>query len=171
VPNGIDSANLKTPLAALFSRTRKSSALIAGGQSWSAEQLTQQAELLSSSLRDKGVERDECVALHMLNIPELVVAYCACFRIGAIAVPLNARYKQAEIESMIERTRPVLYLGHAALYANVIDIDTHLLPLSARYVVGLENGDDTAVPWTDLMRIESSTEGRNYPRRIEHLAG
>jgi long-chain acyl-CoA synthetase len=80
------------------------------------------------------------VALHMLNIPELVVAYCACFRIGAIAVPLNARYQPPEIESMIERTRPVLYLGQDALYENVRGIDTDLLPLDARQIHGLDDG-------------------------------
>jgi hypothetical protein len=89
------------PLAALFGQARKTlkaTALIAAGQRWSAEQLAQRVEILAGSLRRKGVRPGDRVALHMLNIPELVVAYCACFGIGAIVVPLNARHKQPEIE-------------------------------------------------------------------------
>ena len=53
---------------------------------------------------------------HRFNLPELVVAYCACFRTGAIAVPLNARYKADELRAMIARVQPVLYLGQAGLF-------------------------------------------------------
>jgi acyl-CoA synthetase (AMP-forming)/AMP-acid ligase II len=101
VPTGISSADLKMPLAALFGQARKTlkaTALIAAGQRWSAEQLAQRVEILAGSLRRKGVRPGDRVALHMLNIPELVVAYCACFGIGAIAVPLNARHNNLRLK-------------------------------------------------------------------------
>ena len=82
----------------------------------------------------------------MANLPEFVIAYHACFRIGVIAAPLNIRFKTAELRPLLERLRPSLYIGQAALYERVASIDFSILGADRRFVVN----DPRVQPWTNL---------------------
>jgi acyl-coenzyme A synthetase/AMP-(fatty) acid ligase len=55
----------------------------------------------------------------MFNTPEAAAAFLACWRTGAIVVPLNTRYKTRELEMLITRVRPTLYLGQDELFQTV----------------------------------------------------
>jgi len=50
------------------------------------------------------------------NVPEFVVTYLAWFQGGAIAAPLNIRLKTSELEPLLERLRPSLYVGQGGPY-------------------------------------------------------
>ena len=109
----------QTPISRLLARAEHSPnaiALIAGDERWSWCRLAAESERLAGAFRSRGIRRGDRIALHMFNLPELVVAYCACFHTGAIAVPLNARYKADELRAMIAQVQPVLYLGQAGLF-------------------------------------------------------
>ena len=56
---------------------------------WTYERLAAEVECLARGLVERGLRKGDRVALHMANLPELVIAYFACFRVGAIAAPLN----------------------------------------------------------------------------------
>src|ERR1700756_262832 len=102
-----------------------------------------------SRLIEHGVRNGDRVALHMANLPELVVAYHACFRVGAIAAPLNIRFKTAELKPLLQRLRPALYIGQAALYSRVASIDSSILASNSRFVVVDDSGNNPWVqPWT-----------------------
>jgi acyl-coenzyme A synthetase/AMP-(fatty) acid ligase len=87
----------------------------------------------------------------MTNVAELVVAYYACFRIGAIAAPLNTKLKLAELRPLLERLQPALYIGQAELYRRIAAIDTSIIPSNARYIIGDTVDDPWAQPWTRLL--------------------
>jgi acyl-CoA synthetase (AMP-forming)/AMP-acid ligase II len=97
----------------------------------------------------RGLCPGDRVVLHMANLPEMAVAYHACLRIGAIAAPLNIRFKTAELRPLLQRLQPSLYLGQAKLYEQVADISPEILPPSTRYVLG-ECDDVWAQPWAKL---------------------
>ncbi len=103
-----------------------------------------------------GVGAGDRVALHLRNGPEIAIAYFACFRIGAIATPLNLRFKTAELEDMLRRILPSIYIGHAELYRLVAPIETRVLGAASRYVVG-EPEDGMAQSWTRLHRDPAET--------------
>jgi acyl-CoA synthetase (AMP-forming)/AMP-acid ligase II len=86
----------------------------------------------------------------MANLPELVIAYHACFRVGAIAAPLNIRFKTAELRSLLLRLRPALYIGQAALYSQVAFIASSILAANRRFVVDRAVNDPRVQPWTNL---------------------
>ena len=106
-----------------------------GQDRWTYERLATEVEGLARGLVARGLQKGDCVALHLANLPELVIAYHACFRIGAIAAPLNLRFKTAELRPLLQRLRPALYIGQAALYGQVAPIDSATLGSSARFVV------------------------------------
>jgi len=97
-------------------------AFTAGDEVWTYRRLATEAERLAGAMRARGVHPGDRVALHMANLPELAVAYFACFHATAIAAPLNTRLKTPELRPLLQRLRPVLYLGQDQLYPQVAPI-------------------------------------------------
>jgi len=51
-----------------------------------------------------GIRHSDRVGLMFPNRPEILFLYFACFRIGAIAVPVNTRYQRQEIEYALDHS-------------------------------------------------------------------
>lgn len=142
-----------TPIEALyhFTETRpKNVAFIKDKEIWTYERLATEVDRLARGLIEPGVRKGDRVALHMANLPELVLAYHACFRVGAIAAPLNIRFKTAELRPLLQRLRPALYIGQAVLYSQVASIDYSILASNSRFVVDGCVKDPWVQPWTRL---------------------
>jgi long-chain acyl-CoA synthetase len=80
-------------------------ALIQGEKKFSYYELYELAKALACQLQHAQLQ-NQCIALHLPNSLELVVAYLGCFMAGAIAVPLNITLKSAEISYILEETTP-----------------------------------------------------------------
>jgi acyl-CoA synthetase (AMP-forming)/AMP-acid ligase II len=131
--------------------TQRNIAFITNEERWTDERLASEVNRLATGLVERGVQRGDRVALHMANLPEFVIAYQACFKVGAIAAPLNLRLKAAELSSLLQRLRPALYIGQAALYSQVASIDSSILATNRRFVVGGAVNDPLAQPWMNLL--------------------
>ena len=69
-----------TPMRALIHlvRTRPTdTAFIFRGETWTYQRLAAEAEHLASGLAARGVKPGDRVVLHMMNRPEMLVAYYA----------------------------------------------------------------------------------------------
>jgi acyl-CoA synthetase (AMP-forming)/AMP-acid ligase II len=86
----------------------------------------------------------------MTNLPELAVAYYACFRIGAIACPLSISFKTAELQPLLHQLRPALYLGQAQPFTQIAPAQLGLFASNACFVVGAASETSGAQPWADL---------------------
>jgi long-chain acyl-CoA synthetase len=84
------------------------------------------------------------------NGPEIAACYLAFFRLGAICVPLNLRFKSIELEAIVRRVQPTIYIGEPDLYRLIASTDTDVLGPNARFVVG-EAADGLAQSWTKLL--------------------
>src|SRR5262249_25231448 len=73
-------------------------ALIVGDRRWTYEQFDEITDRIAAALLRRGIRRGDRVALHFANGSEIVFGYAACFKIGAVAVPVNIRMKGPEIE-------------------------------------------------------------------------
>jgi long-chain acyl-CoA synthetase len=144
---------IMTPTGALYhllETGRGNVAFINDKEIWTYERLATEVERLSRGLVERGLRKGDRIALHMANLPELVIAYHACFRVGVIAAPLNIRFKAAELRPLLQRLRPALYIGQAALYSQVASIDSSILASNRRFVVDGSIKDPRAQPWTRL---------------------
>src|SRR5262249_29389652 len=133
------SMNALSPLQALYRNAQdrpEEIALIAGAARWSYRRLAAGVDRLARALAARGIGVGDRVALHMPNQIELAIAFFACWRIGALAAPLNTRFRASEIEVMLERLKPALYIGDASFYARIASLSAEVLPLGARFVVG-----------------------------------
>jgi acyl-CoA synthetase (AMP-forming)/AMP-acid ligase II len=139
-----------TPIGALYWRGSEqpdSVAFIAGDDVWSYRRLATEVGHLARAFVGRGLRAGDRVALHMANLPELAVAYYACFRIGAIACPLNIRFKTAELLPLLDQLRPALYLGQPELYPQIASARPDILGTNARFIVGGVSGPNGAQPW------------------------
>src|SRR5258708_4000855 len=86
----------------------------------------------------------------MINRPEMIVAYYACFQLGAIAAPLRTAFKFAELAPILQRLQPALYIGETGLYDNVAPVDVSILAPNKRFVVNATFEDHGVQPWEAL---------------------
>jgi acyl-CoA synthetase (AMP-forming)/AMP-acid ligase II len=109
-----------SPVAELLRRSRDEPgrvALVAEGRAWSCAQLAAASARVAAGLLGRGVGVGDRVALHLYNTSDAVLALLACLRIGAVAVPMNTQLTTPELRDLLNRTRPVLYLGEQDLSA------------------------------------------------------
>ena len=126
-------------VAALLRRAQEDPdevALIAAGRSWSVAQLSEHSARLAAGLASRGVGQGSRVALHLHNGAEAALLYLACFRLGATAAPLNTRLGSSELDGLVARTRPALYVGEPGLYDAFAPVDEARMPLEARFLTG-----------------------------------
>ena len=155
-----------TPLSALYfqaDHNPEGIALIAGRDLWSYRRLALAVEQVARALYTRGVRKGDRVALHMFNVPELAIAYFACFRVGAVAAPLNTRFKTTELRAALQRLQPSIYIGQAQLHAALESVDTDMLSPHARYVLGEESGLGRSRPWSDLLESRTDTAPMEFP--------
>src|SRR6202043_157897 len=128
----------------------ESTAFVFHEEVWTYERLAADAECLARGLAARGVGPGDRVALHMMNRPEMIVAYYACFQLGAIAAPLRTAFTFAELAPILRRLRPALYLGEMSLYDNVAAVDASILAPDKRFVVNGTFEEDGIQPWEAL---------------------
>jgi long-chain acyl-CoA synthetase len=128
----------------------KSAAFLFHEEVWTYDRLAAEAERLARGLAAHGVGAGDRVALHMMNRPEMVIAYYACFQLGAIAAPLRTALTFAELAPILQRLKPVLYIGEIDLYKNVAPVDASILSPGKRFIVNGTFEDHGVQPWEAL---------------------
>ncbi len=101
-------------------------AVIVGGRALSYGELDRLSSRVAADLVAAGVTRGDCVALHLMNGLEIVVAYLACFKSGAVALPINTRFKGPEIDYVLRHARAVAYVGQRDLAREVLEWPDHV---------------------------------------------
>jgi long-chain acyl-CoA synthetase len=142
-----------TPTGALMHQAHarpKSAAFVFHEEIWTYERLAAEAERLARGLAAHGVGPGDRVALHMMNRPEMIVAYYACFQLGAIAAPLRTAFKFAELAPLLQRLKPALYIGEMDLYDNVAPVEASIVALDKRFIVNGTFEDNGVQPWEML---------------------
>ena len=81
-----------------------------------------------------GIKRGDRLGLMFPNRPEMLFLYFACFRIGAIVVPVNTRYQRSEIEYALDHSE-----------CRLLIVDKQFLPV----VEGL----DQSVSWLERILV------------------
>jgi acyl-CoA synthetase (AMP-forming)/AMP-acid ligase II len=136
----------------------RSTAFIFHDDIWTYERLASESARLARALSARGVKAGDRVALHMFNRPEMIVAYYACFQLGAIAAPLRTAFTTSELAKLLQRLQPTVYLGEQDLYYRVAEIDAAILPRDKRFVVGAGSDSVDPQPWETLFDGQDSSQ-------------
>ena len=97
-----------------------------------------------------GVAPGERVAWFLPNSLEAVVVTLACYRIGAVSVPVNYRYVAPEVQYVIDRTTPRVLVFHEDRTEVVRSVGEVVDGLS-RVVVGSDEASRSFPPWSTLV--------------------
>lgn len=144
-----------TPIQTLYDRAAKNpndTAFIAADDKWTFGRFAAEVQRVAHELTARGIQKGDRIALHLPNCPELAVAVYACFHIGAIAVPVNNRFKGPELKAMLQHLQPALYVGNAELYGEVQALSSSIVPPQRCFITGGNGDNGLAQRWTDLLQ-------------------
>jgi acyl-CoA synthetase (AMP-forming)/AMP-acid ligase II len=69
---------------------------------------------LAATLHGAGVRKDDVVVVQLPNIVEIVIAFLACARLGAIVSPIMLAYGERDVRRIVRHLRPAAFLTLAA---------------------------------------------------------
>jgi acyl-CoA synthetase (AMP-forming)/AMP-acid ligase II len=119
-------------------RTPDKIALWFGERGWTYAELDDATNRIAAALSAAGVRSGDRVAVFLPNCPELVLGYFACFKIGAIVVPLNYRYRQAEARYALEHSASASLIVHQSLAGEVTGLPLANMGIRRCYLAGGE---------------------------------
>ena len=100
-------------------------ALIFEGKSYTYADLCRLTQSLSAALLDRGVQSGDRVAFLLPNCLEIVLCYYACFKIGAIAVPLNVRFSTELLQYAINHSGASVLISEPNLFSQIAKIRSY----------------------------------------------
>jgi len=91
----------------------------------------------ASMLAAHGIGKGDAVSLLMPNSAEYIIAYFACWKLGALAGPVNSLLKEHEIEFVMNNSEAKAALVHSEFRERIDNIKKNLLHL--RSVITFDN--------------------------------
>jgi acyl-CoA synthetase (AMP-forming)/AMP-acid ligase II len=107
--------NLAATLGRRAAETPEHPAILFEGATITYGELDARTSRLAHALRAHGVGPADRVALYLPNVPDFAVAYFAAQRLGAITVSINAIFKAAEVEYLLNDSGAAVVLTLAEL--------------------------------------------------------
>ena len=127
------------------------------GTRWSFRQLGEEIDRAARGLIQLGVEPGEKVSLWMPNRPEWVHALFAVAKIGAVLVPINTRFRTADLEYVLHQSNTTtLITVDRSGPVGYIDMVRELCP----ELEHSEPGELVSGTFPDLKRIVVLGDGR-----------
>ncbi|MDF2234588.1 AMP-binding protein [Albimonas sp. CAU 1670] len=150
--------------------------LILPDRSLSYGEIDAAARRAASGLAALGVVEGDRVACWLPNLPEYLVTFLACCRLGAVCVAVNTRYRSVEVGDIVGRSGAkalVLAPGFRGIdFAGILaDVDPADVPaLEALVTVGevpapVLLGAAKVVPWAQIDAAPPMAESRGGPEK------
>jgi fatty-acyl-CoA synthase len=128
----VSSSNFSDVVDVHRSRRPDAPALITADRTWTYEDVAATVHAFASYLQASGIRRGDRVALLGMNSAQYVNALLAVYRIGAIAVPLNYRLQEDELEYLLTNSGCISVLADAEFTAVMDRVGEILPPMHAR---------------------------------------
>lgn len=95
----------------------------ADGRQWSYAEFDRAVNRTANLLRSHSIAKGDVVSLLMPNSAEYVIAYFACWKVGAVAGPINSLLKAEEIKWVVGNSESELIVTAAGLADAVTGLD------------------------------------------------
>ncbi len=92
------------------------------GQRFSFRKLKEMVDRFATGLASRGIAKGDRVLLYLTNSPQLVIAWLACQKIGAVVVLVSPIYTSHEIAYMVEDSGAKAIVCHDTNYGYVREI-------------------------------------------------
>ncbi|HEY7348543.1 MAG TPA: benzoate-CoA ligase family protein [Ktedonobacterales bacterium] len=105
-------------------------------QGWTYRQLQALANRIGNSLDNLGMEREQRVALLLLDSPQLAAAFLGAIKLGAVPIPMNTSLRPADYVYILNDSRAKALLVDAALWPQIAGVRSQLQHLRHIVVIG-----------------------------------
>lgn len=126
VPQEVDFSNESRTLTDMFMQTKdkypNKPYLYFKGQVFTYTEIWNQIQALATELTQKGVTRDDTIAILMPNLVQFVVAFFAAQYLGCIASLLNPLHVSEELKYHINDSKSTILIAADFLYDKVVPI-------------------------------------------------
>jgi long-chain acyl-CoA synthetase len=103
----------------------------ADGRTFTYAQFAAAVDRLAALLRSHGIARGDVVSLLMPNSAEYIIAYLACWKLGALAGPVNSLLKEHEIEFVMNNSEAKAILVNSEFHERIENIRAQLTHLQS----------------------------------------
>jgi long-chain acyl-CoA synthetase len=132
-------------------------ALIFQNRSYTYADLSRLTQCLAASLLQRGISPGDRVAFLLPNCLEIVLCYYACFKIGAIAVPLNIRFQPELLKYCLTHSGARVVISEPELSARVQEIRSSLPGVEQYYLTSSHT--TYARPFSELLEAKCDSAG------------
>jgi long-chain acyl-CoA synthetase len=107
-------------------------------RSYTYKEFCDSAWRIANLLKRLGVNKGDKVSLLLQNSTEYIIAYFACFAMGAVAGPVNSHLKSDEIEYVLNNSEAVALITESQYWPHVAEIRSELKFLRAVIIADSE---------------------------------
>ncbi len=162
--------SLKLILEEAARRYGGKTAIVSGDQRLSYADLNETSNKVANALIRMGINKGDRVAMLLSNSPEFVITYFGIVKSGAIAVPLDTKYKVGELASLFDNCLPKVLVAESPTLGPLIPV----LPgfKSIKHVIDLGSKYEGQFPSYQEILTASSVQGieaKPEPEGIAHI--
>jgi long-chain acyl-CoA synthetase len=132
------------------------------GRKFSYAEFESAVDRVSCMLAVRGVRKGDVVSLLMPNSAEYIIAYFACWKLGAIAGPINSLLKAQEIAFVISDSEAKVLLVHSDFLSTINSVRSELTSLKT--VIQFDDFDDE-----EKASKEFHEEGISHDERLPEV--
>ena len=105
--------NLGRKLEEVVRRYGAKTAIVLGDRRISYSELDEASNKVANALLALGVKKGDRVAMLLSNTPEFVIFFLGIVKIGAIAAPMDTRYKFYELKALFDNCQPKILVAES----------------------------------------------------------
>src|SRR5207245_4124802 len=98
----------------------------ADGRQFTYAEFQSAVDRVAATLASHGISKGEVVSLLMPNSAEYIIAYFACWKIGAVAGPVNSLLKEHEIEFVMNNSEAKVILVNSEFQERINNLQGEL---------------------------------------------
>jgi long-chain acyl-CoA synthetase len=144
----------------------KKDALIFLDAKISFKKLDELVNRFANALLDMGVKKGDKIAMLMPNMPQLVIANCAAWRVGAVVVMNNPLYTDTELEHQLNNSESSVLVTLDLLAKRMIALKPKT---KLRKIVVVHLKDHLGFPKKQLLPIVAKDKHAEIPRQADVL--
>jgi acetyl-CoA synthetase len=117
--------------------------------------LDAQANCLAVALQRLGISKGDRVAIVLPQRPETAVVHIACYRLGAVAMPLSILFGPDALEYRLQNSEATVAIVDQAGLQNLQE--SRATCPSLKHVIGIDCSDETLLDWSEQIAASSDT--------------
>src|SRR5262245_41598794 len=154
----------------------RNAALIFEGETHTYADLCSRVQGLATSLLEQGIDPGDRIAFLLRNCQQIVLCYYACFKIGAIAVPLNVRFRPELLQHVINHSGARVLISEPELFTQIERIRTSLPGVHQYYLTSSHSKFQNVGSFNDLLKPPLGTKrlptfDQSAPAAIYYTSG